>query len=120
MGNKESTPQFSLTPAMFYVLLSLADGDKHGYAILKEVSQNSGGKVRLSAGTLYGVIRRLESEGLITESASRPRAALDDERRRYYRISPLGRNIAAAEAQRMEQLVDIARSKLLLRKTNPA
>jgi DNA-binding PadR family transcriptional regulator len=120
MGSKEPTAQLPLTPAMFYVLLSLADGDKHGYAILKEVAQNSGGKVRLSAGTLYGVIRRLQSEELITETASRPRAALDDERRRYYRITTLGRSVATAEAQRMEQLVDIARLKLLLRKPNLA
>ncbi len=82
MSNKETTQQVSLTPAMFYVLLSLADGDKHGYAILKEVSQNSEGNVRLSAGTLYGVIRKLQSEGYITETETRPRAALDDERRR--------------------------------------
>ncbi len=120
MGSKEEILQFPLTPAMFYVLLSLADGDKHGYAILKEVSQNSGGKVRLSAGTLYGVIRKLQTEGLITETSSRPRAALDDERRRYYRITASGKAVAAAEAQRMEQLVDIARSKLLLRKPNLA
>lgn len=120
MSNKESASQVSLSPAMFYVLLSLADGDKHGYAILKEVSQNSDGKVRLSAGTLYGVIRKLQTEGYIVEAETRPRAALDDERRRYYRLTPQGKTVASAEAQRMEQLVNIARSKLLLRKTNPA
>src|SRR5438034_10786505 len=91
-----------LTPALFHVLLALADGEKHGYAILKEVARRTGGKVRLSAGTLYGIIHRLLGDGLIVESEERPDPALDDERRRYYRLTEFGRKVAVAEAERLE------------------
>jgi DNA-binding PadR family transcriptional regulator len=113
--SKDAAPYLPLTPAMFHVLLSLADGEKHGYAILKEVAERTGGKVRLSAGTLYGIIHRLLGEGLIFESDERPDAALDDERRRYYRLSDLGRGVAIAEAERMEEMLALARAKRLLR-----
>jgi len=106
-----------LTPAMFHVLLALADGEKHGYAILKEVERRTNGKVRLSAGTLYGIIKRLNGEGWIVELNKRPAAALDDERRRYYRLTDPGRRAAMAEAQRLEDLLVMARNKNLLRKT---
>ena len=81
---------------MLQVLLALADGDKHGYAIIKEVDRRTGGEIALSAGTLYTIIRRFEQEGVIAESAVRPEAALDDERRRYYKLTEFGRDVARA------------------------
>lgn len=105
-----------LTPAMFYVLLALAGEDLHGYAILKEVELRTGGKVRLSTGTLYGIIKRLLNEGLISELRSKPGATSDDERRRYYRLTPRGREMASAEAQRMDEVLALARARNLLRK----
>lgn len=105
-----------LTPPMFQVLVALADGEKHGYAIIKEVHRRTDGKVRLSAGTLYALIRRFVQEGLIVESDERPDPVLDDERRRYYRLSENGRAVAIAEAQRMEEAVAQARAKLFVRK----
>jgi DNA-binding PadR family transcriptional regulator len=109
-----------LTPPMFQVLLALADGEKHGYAIIKEVLRRTDGKVRLSAGTLYAVIKRFVNDGLIAESDERPDPALDDERRRYYRLTDEGRAVAVAEAQRMAEAVDQARAKLLLRRPRTA
>jgi DNA-binding PadR family transcriptional regulator len=113
-------PYLPLTPPMFQLLLALADGDKHGYAIIKEVERRTAGKVRLSAGTLYALIKRFVNEGLIVECDERPDPALDDERRRYYRLSGNGREVAAAEARRMEEAVGHARAKLLLPKPGPA
>jgi len=101
-----------LTPAMFQVLVALADGEKHGYAIIKEVSRRTDGKVRLRAGTLYTAIRRFVDSGLIQESAERPDPALDDERRRYYRLTDRGRAVAVAEARRMTETLAQARTKL--------
>jgi len=103
-----------LSAPVFHVLIAMADGDKHGYAILKEVEERTGGKVRLSAGTLYAIIKRLLNDGLIEEIEERP--AEDDERRRYYTLTAFGRKVAAAEAQRMEDMVAAARTKKLLRK----
>jgi len=111
--------QAPLTPAMFHVLLSLADGDKHGYAILKDVEEQTSGEVLLSTGTLYGIIKRLLSESLIAEARHRP-AEGDDQRRRYYRLTEAGRQVAAAEAQRMEKLLALARSRKLLKVLKPA
>ena len=104
---------------MFQILLALADGEKHGYAILKEVERRTEGKVTLSAGTLYGLIRRFEQDGLIVESDERPDAALDDERRRYYRLSNDGRAVALAEMGRLSSTLDQARAKLAVRKPRP-
>ncbi len=109
-------PYLPLTPAMFQVLVALADGEKHGYAIIKEVHRRTDGKVRLSAGTLYALIKRFVQDGLIVECDERPDPSLDDERRRYYRLSDTGRAVAIAEAERMEQVVDQARAKLFTRK----
>ena len=109
-----------LTPAMFHVLLALAEDDLHGYAILKEVELRTGGKVLLSTGTLYGIIKRLLADGLIAELRSRPAAPQDDERRRYYRLTPRGREVAAAEAERMNEVVALARAKNLLKKLRTA
>jgi DNA-binding PadR family transcriptional regulator len=108
-----------LTPAMFHVLLALAGDDLHGYAILKEVELRTGGEVKLSTGTLYGIVKRLLNDGLIVELRQRP-AACDDERRRYYRLTAKGREIAATEAERLEKVVALARSRRLLKKTLPA
>src|SRR5258708_9971819 len=90
-----------LTPALFHVLLSLSDADRHGYAILKEVTERTNGGVTLSTGTLYGLIKRALSEGLIVESRRRPRAD-DDERRRYYRLTEFRRQVVPAEAPRLD------------------
>jgi DNA-binding PadR family transcriptional regulator len=98
-----------LTPALFHVLLSLADGEKHGYAILKEVSARTEGRVVLSTGTLYGIIKRLLADGWIRESALG-----STERRRAYRLTPVGRKVALAEAERLRDLVLSAQSKKLL------
>ena len=103
-----------LTPAMFHVLIALADGEKHGYAIIKEVHRRTGGRLRLGAGTLYALIRRFLENGVVEESAARPDPALDDERRRYYRLTDFGRAVAAAEAARLEELIRMARDKRLV------
>src|ERR1700674_2079692 len=107
-------PMTPLTPAMFQGLLALGDGEKHGYAILKEVEDQTGGQVRLSTGTLYAMIKRLLIEGILEESRNRPPVEEDDQRRRYYRLTPLGRQVAVAEAERMERLIVTARHKRLL------
>lgn len=117
---KDTEPYLPLTPAMFHVLLALADGEKHGYAIMKDVAQRTEGKVRLSAGTLYGIIGRLLSDGLIVEARQRPAPALDDERRRYYQLSEFGRRVAVAEAERMEEALALARAKRLVAKPRTA
>ena len=109
-----------LSPPEFHVLLALADGAKHGYAIMKDVSRRTDGKVRLSAGTLYGIVARLLSRGWISETRYRPEPALDDERRRYYELTSLGREIAIAETERMEEAIALARSKHLFVKPRTA
>jgi DNA-binding PadR family transcriptional regulator len=114
--SKRTESCLPLTPAMFHILLALADGEKHGYAILKEVARRTEEKVRLSAGTLYGNLARLEAEGLIAESGKRPEVVLDDERRRYYLLTAFGREVAVAEAERMEEALVQARAKNLFRK----
>jgi DNA-binding PadR family transcriptional regulator len=115
MARFDAAAFLPLTPAMFQVLVALADGEKHGYAILKEVARRSDGKVHLRAGTLYAVLKRFVDDGLIEESAERPDPALDDERRRYYRLTEHGRAVAVAEAERLAQTLDQARAKLSLR-----
>jgi DNA-binding PadR family transcriptional regulator len=109
-----------LTPALFHVLLALAGDDLHGYAILKEVDLRTNGKVRLSTGTLYGIIKRLLADGLVVERRTRPAEPQDDERRRYYRLTPLGRQVATAEAERMDEVLAVARARNLLKKTRTA
>jgi DNA-binding PadR family transcriptional regulator len=103
-----------LTPPMLHTLVSLADGDKHGYAILKEIDRRTNGAARLSAGTLYALLSRATADGLIVESDERPDFALDDERRRYYRLTSLGRRVAVAEIERLESIVEMARAKKLV------
>lgn len=103
-----------LTPAVFHILLALADRERHGYAIMQEVEETTDGRVAMGAGTLYGSIKRLLRAGLIEESNERPDPAIDDRRRRYYRLTELGRRVAVAEASRLEEAVADARSKKLL------
>ncbi|HZM58875.1 MAG TPA: PadR family transcriptional regulator [Vicinamibacterales bacterium] len=109
MADRDPADVLPLTPALFHVLLSLADGQKHGYAILKEVELRTSGAVRLSTGTLYGIIKRLLADGLIRESATG-----SDERRRAYRLTAFGRRVALAEAERLRDLVVAAQAKKLL------
>ena len=109
-----SNSQSGMTPAMFNVLIALADGDKHGYAILKEVAEHTAGEVQFSTGTLYGLIKRLLEEGLIVEVTGRAGAPQDDQRRRYYRLTAEGRALAVEEARRLEKVLARARSKRLL------
>lgn len=96
--------------ATFHILLALADDDRHGYAILQEVARRTGGELKLSAGTLYRSIQRMLEDGLIVELRERPAPEADDERRRYYRITPLGSATARAEAARLSSLVRMARA----------
>lgn len=103
-----------LTPAVFHILLALADGECHGYGIMREIAERTQGTVRMGPGTLYGTIARMLGDGLIAVADERPDPAQDDERRRYYRLTELGRRVASAEALRLEQLVRLARSKRVL------
>jgi DNA-binding PadR family transcriptional regulator len=98
-----------LPPATLHILMALADADRHGYAIIQEVAARTGGEVKLSAGTLYRSIHRMLNDGLIEELRSRPAPELDDERRRYYRITQFGPAVAKAEARRLSELVRLAR-----------
>lgn len=103
-----------LKRAEFHILLALAGEEQHGYSIMQEVESLTDGAVRLGAGTLYTSIKRMVDAGLIAESDNRPDPALDDQRRRYYRLTDLGHRVAVAEAQRLAQLVDVARARRLL------
>ena len=100
-----------LKPNWFHILLSLADQDQHGYGIMQEVLERTGGKVRLWPATLYGTLQRLIEADLIEESRHRPAPEQDDARRRYYRLTPFGRRVLAAESRRLEDLVRLTRSK---------
>jgi|SRR5579872_6292993 len=108
-----------LTPAVFHILLAIADGEKHGYGIMQEVSAKTGGKVILGPGTLYGTINRMLEAGLIKESGERSDPEMNDERRRYYQITSKGRRAAVAEAERLQGLVRVARAKRLLQRPRP-
>jgi DNA-binding PadR family transcriptional regulator len=103
-----------LTPVAFHILLALADEDRHGYAIMKEVASETDGQIRLGPGTLYGAIKKLLADGLIEEADERPDPSLDDARRRYYRLTKHGARVASAEAGRLAALVKVARRKKLL------
>jgi DNA-binding PadR family transcriptional regulator len=104
----------SVTPAEFHILLALSDLDRHGYAIMQQVADDSGGAVRLGPGTLYTAIKRLLDYGFIREVDTRVDPELDDARRRYYRITAAGRTTAGAEAERMAALVRLARGRQLM------
>jgi len=118
MKKKKDDPEalLPLTPAVFHILLALAEGESHGYGIMREVEERSEGKMRLGPGTLYGSIKRMLAAGLIEESAARPDPELDDERRRYYRLTDFGRRVTMAEAERLAHLVNVAQAKRMLSK----
>jgi len=127
--NKQGKPNVSekpidnylpLTPAVFHILLTLADGEAHGYAVMQEVTRRSGGTVKLGPGTLYGAVSRLLEDGIIEESEERPDPEMDDTRRRYYRLTKLGSRVLAAETDRLSDLVKAARSTKAVRKLKPA
>ena len=122
MATVQSHPEefLPLTPAVFHVLLALADGERHGYAIMQEVAASTEGRSKMGPGTLYGTVKRLLEARLIEESDERPDPRLDDERRRYYRLSALGQRVARAEAQRYAAMVEVARGKRLIGKSTPA
>jgi DNA-binding PadR family transcriptional regulator len=103
-----------LKPDVFHILLVLLHGERHGYAIMRDVAEQSEGRVELQAGALYRLLARLLEDGLVVESQRRPAADAGDERRRYYRVTALGRRVIAAEAERMAALADAARRALAL------
>ena len=110
----EPAQMLPLTPAVFNILLSLADGEKHGYGIMLEVEAITDGAVSMGPGTLYGSIKRMLKAGLIEESDERPDPEMDDERRRYYRLTGFGRRVLQLEAERLAAQVMAARRKQLL------
>jgi DNA-binding PadR family transcriptional regulator len=110
----EPTDFLPLPRDTFDVLVSLADGDRHGYAILQDIAERTGGRIRLSPSTLYAVIKRLLESGLIEELSERPDPAHNDERRRYYRLTSFGRRVAQAEAVRLTRLLSDARASGLV------
>ncbi|MEZ4865583.1 MAG: PadR family transcriptional regulator [Caldilineaceae bacterium] len=116
MSKQTSSPgdQLPLSPAVFHILLALADEERHGYGIMQEVERRTHGQVQLGPGTLYGAIKRLLANGLIAEVDERPDPELDDERRRYYRLTDFGVGVLSAEAARLDELVRQARAKQLL------
>ena len=111
---KPISPQelLPLTPPVFHILLSLADEERHGYGIMQDVARQTNDALQLGPGTLYGCLKRMLAAGLVEESDERPDPALDDERRRYYRMTALGKRVVRAEAQRLAGALMAARAKL--------
>lgn len=103
-----------LTPSVFHILLALSDGERHGYAIMQDVARQTGGSLEMGPGTLYGCIKRMSAARLLEESGERPDPELDDQRRRYYRLTDFGNLVLRAEAHRLAAAVRVARSKRLL------
>lgn len=103
-----------LKPVVFQVLLSLIDGERHGYAIVQEIAERTAAKINLEPGNLYRVLKAMLDDGLIEESERRPAPDQDDERRRYYRVTTFGRRVAMAEAARLEKIVADARARHLI------
>lgn len=112
MASFDPRSYLPLSPALWEILVALADGDKHGYAIGKEIARRTNGNVTLRATTLYSVLKRALEDGLIEETRDRPDPALDDERRRYYRLTDRGRKVAVAESERLSATLKQARVKL--------
>jgi DNA-binding PadR family transcriptional regulator len=111
---KNRSPQepLPLTPPVFHILLALAEEERHGYGIMQDVAQQTRGALQLGPGTLYGCLKRMLAAGLVEECEERPDPALDDERRRYYRMTALGRRMVRAEAQRLAGAVTVAMARL--------
>lgn len=114
MPESEHRNTSPLSTQVFHILLSLVDDDLHGYAIIQDVATRTEGEVRLTASTLYAAVKRLLEAGWIEERSTRPPGVADDPRRRYYRLTRVGREVARAEARRLEQLAAMARAKRLL------
>ena len=116
MAKPKTDPEtlLPLTPAVFHVLLALAGGERHGYAIMQEVAARTDGQIKMGPGTLYGTIKRLLEAQLIEESDERPDPQLDDDRRRYYRLTGVGEEVVRAEARRYADIVALARGKKLI------
>jgi len=112
--NNDPEGHLPLSPAVFHILLALADEERHGYGIMQEVKRRTDGKVRLGAGTLYGAIKRLLEKGIIAETDERPDPELNEERRRYYRLTDFGQRVLRAEVSRLNQLVQQSRAKEVL------
>lgn len=110
----DPTAELPLKPVMFHILLVLSAGERHGYRLVQEIEDRTAGQLQLHAGNLYRTLRTMKERGLIEESAKRPDAAVDDERRRYFRITEFGKQVAKAEAARLQRLVIEARSRSLL------
>ena len=115
MPSVDPRKQLPLTPVVLHILLSLTDGERHGYAIAQEIEETTERQIRMGPGTLYGSIQRMLSASLIEETDHRHTATDDDERRRYYRMTGLGKRVLDAELQRLSQVMVLARTKRLLR-----
>jgi DNA-binding PadR family transcriptional regulator len=110
MDNESVVELLPLPPATFHILLAVLNGERHGYAIIQDVEERTEGELRMSAGTLYRSVARMVEQGLIAEVIPKRRSMADDERRRYYRITPFGTSVARAEMRRLSQLVRLARA----------
>lgn len=119
-SRNEVQDRLPLSPAVFQILLSLARGERHGYAMMRDVEETTGGRTKLAPGTLYYSLQKMLERGLIEEGEDRPADDADDQRRIYYRITEHGRRVAEAEAQRLAELVDLARARDLLERAEEA
>ena len=113
-SSRKADDMLPLTPAVLHILLALADGERHGYGIMQEVTRRAGGQVKMGPGTLYGSLKRMLADGLVEEAGERPDSALDDERRRYYRLTGFGLRVMQAEVLRLHQIVQLAQSKQVI------
>ena len=115
MGKKTRRPQdlIPLSPPVFHILLAIGNGRMHGYAIMQEIEERTNGRVSVLPGTLYSSIGRMLEDGLLSETSDRPNASVDDQRRRYYRVTKFGKAVVRAESERMAQLLDVAKDKNL-------
>jgi DNA-binding PadR family transcriptional regulator len=118
--SKDAEDQLPLTPSVFHILVALSEGERHGYAIMRQVAEDTRGSLQLGPGTLYGCLQRMLSAGMVEESDWRPDPHVDDERRRYYRITTFGTRVVRAEAKRLAAAVTAARARRLLPKKSGA
>lgn len=113
-------PPFKITPVVLHVLLALSDGETHGYGIMREITERTGGELKVGPGSLYFTLNKLLDAGMIAESSDRPDPELDDARRKYYRLTESGLAVLESELVAMSEIVDLARAKRLLRGPSPA